>query len=57
MKTLTVNEVVKVNRAKKDNTVNPEAIIKLKTERGVRKEKFDRNFLSEDDLDRILACC
>lgn len=55
MKTLAGNGRGKNPPAKKRYSINSGAAIKTKNERGVQKEKFDRNYFSEDDLDRMQA--
>jgi len=55
MKTMLVNGGTKKNPSKKRYSINSEAVYKIKDERSIQKEEYNRDSLSEDDLDRILA--
>ena len=55
MKTMLVNGGNKKNPSKKHYSINSEAAYTIKDERGIQEEEYDRDSLSEDDLDRILA--
>jgi len=56
MKTMIGNGKVNNNPSGKHNSINSEATFSDKDDRGADEERFDRNCLSEYDLDRIMAC-
>jgi len=56
MKITSGNGEIKNSLPNKYQDSNFETAFMTEDERGAQKEKFDRNRLSEDDLDRIMAC-
>ena len=46
---------IKNSQSKKNQSISSEAASKVKDEKNTQMEKFDRNNISEADLDRIMA--
>jgi len=56
MKTTSEKRETKNKLPKKRSNVNYEVIFKTQDYRSTLKLRFDKNNISEDDLDRIMAC-